>query len=226
VRDRRHVAVGLDDRIDVAVHLGRARRVVQGRGDALLRMHEEDVRDRVIGQPQPDRGHEHELLDARRREHSELRRQPGAEGRADDRRRREAELVEQVVVVQGEVVDGPEGLEVVGGAHAGMVGRDDVEARAQRVVQRRPRAGPAAAVEEQQRRAVAAAEQVDLPARHREPRLGDRRRPGHVSVTSTVPIPPSSNTRCCPASTCGGGAIVEPVMRNWPAASRSLNAPR
>jgi hypothetical protein len=85
---------------------------------------------------------------------------------------------------------------------------------------------PAAAVEEQQRRAVAAAEQVDLPARHREPRLGDRRRPGHVSVTSTVPIPPSSNTRCCPASTCGGGAIVEPVMRNWPAASRSLNAPR
>ena len=67
VRDRRHVAVGLDERIDVTVHLGRARRVVEGRGDALLRMHEEDVRDRVFGQPQSDRGHEHELLDARRR---------------------------------------------------------------------------------------------------------------------------------------------------------------
>jgi hypothetical protein len=95
--------------------------------------------------------------------HGQLGRHPAAERVAEHDRALEAEAVQEVEVVVDEVVHALHVLQHVGGAEAGVVGCPDLEALAQVLVQGEP-AAAARGMEEQQRRSLAAAMQLDLAA--------------------------------------------------------------
>ena len=121
----------------------------------------------------------------------ELGRQPAAQRAADDVHALEAEAVEDVEVVVDEVVHRLDLGQVVGAAEARMVGRHHREAAGQEPEEGMPRAGAAGRVEEEQRRTLAAALDVDRAAAQLEPlarALGQRAgRVGHAgSVARTI----------------------------------------
>ena len=126
-----------------------------------------------------------ERADPVRRVHGELGRDPAAERRRRRRATRSSpSAVEDVEVVVDEVVDRLDLGEVVGLAEARMVGRDHLEAAGEEPEERMPRAGAAGRVQEQQRRTLAAAQDVDRAAAELEPfarALGQRAgRVGHA----------------------------------------------
>ena len=103
---------------------------------------------------------EHELADARGRFHRDRRSDPAAERDARQRYIAQVELVEQVEIVVGEVVDRIDALRQLGGAKARMRRRDQARLRREPVEHRRRRIEPDAGVQEQQRPALAALEHV------------------------------------------------------------------
>ena len=121
----------------------------------------------------------------------ELGREPAAQRAADDVHALQAEAVEDVEVVVDEVVHRLDLGHVVGAAEARMVGRHHVEAAGEEPEEGVPRAGAAGRVEEEQRRTLAAALDVDRAAAQLEPfagALGQRAgRVGHAgSVARTI----------------------------------------
>ena len=87
-------------------------------------------------------------------------RDPAAERMADEMHLIEAERLDEVEIEIGEVGKLIEPVRRVGPAEAGMIRHDHVIALRQRRHERQPGAGPARAMQEQQRRALAAAHDI------------------------------------------------------------------
>jgi hypothetical protein len=96
--------------------------------------------------------------------HGEFGRDPAAERRPDHVRAVQAELVHHVEIVVDEVVYRLYLGEVVRPPEPGVIGRDHVESARQQPVELEPGPGSAGRVQEEQRLARAAAEQVDAAA--------------------------------------------------------------
>jgi hypothetical protein len=172
---RGHLPVRRDDGVGVRCAGGpgrRRRRAVEQHLGELRRRQQEEVRDRVLRQPQPGRAEQHERTDAMRSRHGEFGRDPAAERRPDHVRAVQAEGVQHVEVVVDEVVHRLYLGELVGLAEPGVVGRDDVEPARQPLVELGPGARPAGGVQEQQRLTLAVAEQVNTAAGELEILLG------------------------------------------------------
>ena len=121
--------------------------------EELLVGDREEVQSRVLGDPQPEGGGEHEPAHALAVVDRERRRDPATQRVAHDRDLAELELVEEVEVVAAVVVDVVDALVVHRGAEARVVGHDETEALGQR--QQGVEAGHGARpVEEDQRLAL------------------------------------------------------------------------
>ena len=185
---------------------GGRRRIVKQRRRELGRRHQEHVRDRVVGQPQPRRRQQRERPDQVRRVHGQLGRDPPAERRPDDVRAgspgepaARARAVEHVQIVVDEVVDGLDLGKVVGLAEPGMVGRDHLEpGRREPRVERKPGPGPARRVQEQHRLARPAPQQAHPPPGQLEELLRRRRR----AVTALPPTGSARYRTCQPRIRC------------------------
>jgi hypothetical protein len=115
----------------------------------------------------------------------------------DDVHALEAEAVEDVEVVVDEVVHRLDLVQFVGAPEARMVGRHHREAAGQEPEEGMPRAGTASRVEEEQRRTLAAALDVDRAAAELEPLARARgQRAGRVGHGGSVSPHPSGSRMC------------------------------
>ncbi len=142
---------------------GDRRVVIEGRNE-LLRRHEEQVRDRVVRQPQAGRAQQNQGADAVGGGDGEFGGDPATERRPDDVRAIQAEPADHIEVVIDKVVHRLYLGELIGPTETGVVGRDHVESARQELVELQPRPRPAGGVEEKQWLALAAAEQMDPAA--------------------------------------------------------------
>jgi len=115
----------------------------------------------VVRQPQAGRAEQDQGADAVRGGDGELGGDPAPERRPDDVRAVQAEPVHHVQVVVDQVVHRLHLGELVRPAETGVIGRDHVESARQEPVELDPGPRPARGVQEEQRLAFAAAEQVD-----------------------------------------------------------------
>ncbi len=155
------LGVALHHRLDVVrveqevrVVLGAA--VVEQLRDVLGR-HAEQVRQRVAGDAQPDRGDQGEAGQPLRVEHPQFGSDPAAEREADQVDLVEGEGVQQVAVVQHQVVEALDPVRQRRAAEAGMLRRHEVHRGGHTLVEGQPQLGGAGAVEEHGRRPLAPA---------------------------------------------------------------------
>ena len=126
-------------------------RVAEEDSSKLGRGRREVVHPLIVVEPEARGGHQHELSSDSRAQRGHLRGDHRAEVVPDDVRRVEAQGVEQVVVVQGQVKDIVQVLDAVGLAEPGLDRRVDREPLGQPVEEGRPSAVSEGAVEVDQR---------------------------------------------------------------------------
>ena len=151
----RLVVVGADGRIEI------------GELDEFLlgdRVDVDDVASLAIADLDADRVGQHEVRDPGRRLDRHLGRDPAAERHADDHGVAQIELIEQVEVEIGEVVDGVERPRLLRAAEARVHRRQHPRARRQPIEHRRGRLDADAGMQEQQRPAGAALDQLHADA--------------------------------------------------------------
>src|SRR4051812_14404675 len=126
----------------------------------------EDVRRLAVADLDAERIHQHQPGDPVAGPHRQLRRQPAAEGGADQRHLRCGQRFEEGGVEIQQVVDTLEILRPRGAAEAGMGGGEHRRPAAQQFEEPRPRLRLLEAMQEYQGRPLATAQQLEVDAVH------------------------------------------------------------
>ena len=191
---------------DVGIEIGFGREIRLAHGE-----HVGDVAGIARADLDAERVRQHEARDARGRFDGDLGREPAAERNADERRAVEPQLVHEVEIEVGKIVDGRKILRLLGAAEARVRGRDDPRLGRQPVEHRRVGCDADARMEEQDGPPLAALDQLDADPRDRfQPlvQLSPSRTFRPRSMPHPGPCHPRQNA-ALPRAETGSGADAE-----------------